>query len=108
MRRQKPAALGYERAQALSIRSMAWREFCKEIRLYGGLRSVPSIKIALPAFIASTRSPGTDSARVDDASGDLGEAGTESVKVASLITSLMLPWISGPGVEKCRLGGELG
>ena len=74
MRRQKLAALGCEGAQARSILSTALREFCKEIRLYGGLRSVPSMKSMLPAFITSMRSPGTASARVDSGSGDLGEA----------------------------------
>ena len=100
MRRQKPAALGCECAQARSILSTPLREFCKEIRLYGGLRSVSSIKSMLPAFITSMRSPGTASARVDSGSGDLDEAGIESAKLLSSITTLMLPWISGPEVEK--------
>src|SRR5262245_40324953 len=76
------------------------------MRLFGGLRSEPSIETALPAFIDSMRSAGNTSARVENASGDLGESATESVKVASSITSLILPWISGPEVEKYRLGGE--
>jgi len=105
MRRHKPVAPGCERAQACSTRSIALREFCKEMRLYGGLRSVPSIESTHPAFIASMRSPGRASARVDIASGE-GKAGTESAKLSSSIVNLMLPWISGPGVEKCRLGGE--
>jgi hypothetical protein len=106
--RQNLAALGYRREQAGSIRSIARREFCKEIRLSGGLRLEPSIESVLPAFIASMRSPGKASARVDQGSGDLGEAGTESEKLWSSITNLMSPWTSGPGVEKCRLGGDPG
>jgi hypothetical protein len=106
IRLQRLAALGCKRPQVNSICSIALREFCKEMRLFGGVRSVPSIESALPAFIASMSSAGNTSARVDNASGDLGESGTESVKVASSITSLMLPWISGPEVEKYRLGGE--
>lgn len=107
MRCQKRAALG-NCAQARSIRSMAFREFSKEIRLNGGLRSVASIESALPPFIASIRSRGAASARVADGSGDLGEAGIESVKPLSSTDTLMLPRISAPGVEKCRLGGEPG
>jgi hypothetical protein len=108
IRLQRLAALGCKRPQVNSICSIALREFCKEMRLFGGLRSVPSIESPVPAFIASMRSAGNTSARVDNASSDLGESGTESVKVASSITSLMLPWISGPEVEKYRLGGEPG
>ena len=108
MRLQRLAPLGCNRAQVCSICSIALRELCKEMRLFGGLRSVLSIDSALPAFIASMRSAGNTSARVENASGDLGESETESVKVASSITNLMLPWISGPEVEKYRLGGEPG
>src|SRR4051812_15465887 len=58
MRFQRLAALGCKPAQVCSICSIALREFCKEMRLFGGLRSVPSIETALPAFIASMRSAG--------------------------------------------------
>src|SRR5262249_22756396 len=109
MRLQRLAALGWcKPAQVCSICSIALREFSKEMRLFGGLRSVPSTETALPAFIASMRSAGNASARVENSSSDLGESATESVKVASSITSLILPWISGPEVEKYRLGGEPG
>ena len=40
-RRQNLAALGYGRAHAHSILSMALREFCNEIRLYGDWRWEP-------------------------------------------------------------------
>jgi hypothetical protein len=40
-RRQNLAALGYGRAHAHSILSMALREFCNEIRLYGDCRWEP-------------------------------------------------------------------
>src|SRR3989440_10504776 len=100
IRLQKLVALRCKRPQVDSICSVALREFCKEMRLFGGLRSVFSIESALPAFIASMRAAGNASARVDNASGDAGESGTESVKLASSITSLMLPWMSGPEVEK--------
>jgi hypothetical protein len=68
MRRQKLAALGCECAQARSILSTAlrwclwctpfWqeaREFCKEIRLYGGLRSVVSRSQVRASFRAIAR-----------------------------------------------------
>ena len=96
------AALGREREQTCSIGSMALRQFQDSI--VRGLGSVPSIEKPFPPSWprADYRN---NSARVDSPKADLDEATTEKVKVTSSITSLILPRLPGPDVEKWLLVG---
>lgn len=107
IRRQNRAALN-GRIQARSTLSIALREFCIVILLYGGVSSVFSTVSDLPDFIASTKLPAEISARAENGSCELEGSPIETSKLLSSIINLMLPRIFGLELEKYRLSGKPG
>ena len=88
--------------------SIALREFCIKMRLYGGVSSVFSIVSVLPDFITSIKLPGEVSARAENGNCDLEGSPIDTSKLVSSSINLMLPRIFGLELEKYKLSGEPG